>query len=112
MTMDLMPTYLELAGSKAPGPNSQRALDGRTLGPVLFEGLPMPERTLFWRKGKEWAVRHGPWKLIAGENGELMLFNLDNDIAEQRNLVKDRPDLVEKLLAAYRDWDKDVSGKI
>jgi arylsulfatase A-like enzyme len=72
----------------------------------------MPERTLFWRKGKEWAVRHGPWKLVTGENGELMLFNLDDDIAEQRNLAKDRPDVVDKLLAAYRDWDKDVSGKI
>jgi len=112
MTMDLMPTYLEVARSKAPGPNSHGALDGRTLAPVLFAGLPMPERTLFWRKSDEWAVRHGPWKLLGGDNVELMLFNLDDDIAEQRNLAEDRADLVEKLLAAYRDWDKDVSGRL
>jgi len=40
-----------------------------------------------------------------------MLFNLDEDIGEERNLARDKPGLVEKLVAAYRDWEKDVSGK-
>lgn len=65
----------------------------------------MPERHLFWRKGKDWAVRRGPWKLVCGEEGRMMLFNLDDDIAEQKNLVKERPDLVEQLLAAYKHWE-------
>jgi arylsulfatase A-like enzyme len=111
MTMDLMPTYLELAGAEVPGLNNHNALDGRTLAPVLFEGLPMPERALFWRKGKDWAVRWGPWKLVGGNKGEMMLFNLDDDIGEQKDLANDRPDLVEELLTAYKDWEKDIAGK-
>ena len=111
MTMDLMPTYLELAGAKVSEPDSHDVLDGSTLAPVLFEGLPMPERTLFWRRGNEWAVRRGPWKLVGGNKSEMMLFNLNDDIGEQKNLAKQRPDLVEELLADYKDWKKDVAGK-
>ena len=80
MTMDLMPTYLELAKAKATGPHNKYALDGKTLAPILFEGLPMSERALFWRRGKDWAVRRGPWKLVGSTKSEMKLFNLDDDI--------------------------------
>ena len=109
MTMDLMPTYLELAGAKLPEPDNQNKLDGRTLTPVLFEGLPMPERTLFWRRGKDWAVRRGPWKLVGNDKGKIMLFNLENDIGEQKDLAREKLDLVEELLAFYKEWEKDVA---
>ncbi|UCE47767.1 MAG: sulfatase-like hydrolase/transferase [Phycisphaerales bacterium] len=111
MTMDLMPTYLELAGEKVSGPDSQNVLDGSTLTPVLFEGHTMAERTLFWRRGKDWALRRGPWKLVGGDKRGVMLFNLDEDIGEQKNLAKERPDFVEELLAAYKDWEKDIARK-
>ena len=111
MTMDLMPTYLELAGVEVPVSTSHNASDGRTLTPVLLEGLSMPQRDLFWRRGKEWAARRGPWKLVGGDKGEMMLFNLEDDISEQNDLAKQRPDLVEELLAAYKDWEKDIDSK-
>ena len=105
MTMDLMPTYLELAKEKTPG----YSIDGSTLTPVLFKGQTMPERDLFWRKGKEWAVRRGPWKLVRDEKGEIMLFNLDEDLAEQKNLAKEKPERVEQLLTAYKEWENDIA---
>ena len=111
MTMDLMPTYLELAGAKVTGPNNHNVLDGRTLVPILFSGLLMPERALFWRSGKEWAVRLGPWKLVGVDRGDMMLFNLEDNIGEQKDLAKERPGFVEELLAAYKDWEKDITGK-
>jgi arylsulfatase A-like enzyme len=111
MTMDLMPTYLELARTKAPGPNDHSTLDGKTLAPIMFEGLTMPERALFWRRGKEWAVRRGPWKLVGSGKGEMMLFNLDDDIEEQKDLVKERPNIVEELLVIFTEWEKDIAGK-
>jgi len=40
MTMDLMPTYLELAKANLPGLENSSTLDGKTLAPVLFEGQP------------------------------------------------------------------------
>jgi arylsulfatase A-like enzyme len=111
MTMDLMPTYLELAGAKLSGSINHIALDGRTLAPVLFEGLAMSERALFWRRGREWAVRRGPWKLVGGDKSEMMLFNLDDDIGEQKDMAKERSDLVEELLVIYKEWEKDIAGK-
>ena len=107
MTMDLMPTYLELALEKTSGHD----MDGSTLTPVLFERQAMPKRDLFWRKGKEWAVRRGPWKLVGDESGEMMLFHLDDDIAEQKNLAGEQTDLVEELLAAYKQWENMIVDK-
>jgi arylsulfatase A-like enzyme len=106
MTMDLMPTYLELAGMKTP----ESSMDGSSLTPVLFKGKAIPERDLFWRKGNEWAVRRNSWKLVHNEEGKIMLFNLDDDIGEKNNLVKEKPDLVEQLAAAYKEWEKDIAG--
>jgi hypothetical protein len=40
-----------------------------------------------------------------------MLFNLDNDLAEQNDLAKDKPDLVEELLTIYKQWEKDIAAK-
>ena len=111
MTMDLMPTYLDLAKVKVPQLNSHNTLDGKTLAPVLFKGQSMPRRVLFWRSGRDWAVRRGPWKLVGIENSGMMLFNLDNDIAEQKNLAKEKPDLVEELLNLYKRWEKDIAAK-
>jgi arylsulfatase A len=111
MTMDLMPTYLELAGIEVSGAQGNNTLDGRTLTPVLFEGLPMQKRDLFWRRGKEWAARRGIWKLVGRDKAEMMLFNLEDDISEQKDLAKQRPDLVEGLLVAYINWEKDLGLK-
>jgi arylsulfatase A-like enzyme len=107
--MDLMPTYLELAGAKMSGSKNHIGLDGKTLAPILFEGLPMTERALFWRRGKEWAVRRGPWKLVGSARRKMMLFNLEEDIGEQNDLVKERAGLVEELLAIYKEWERDVT---
>jgi arylsulfatase A len=111
MTMDLMPTYLELAAVEISGAQNSSPLDGRTLTPVLLEGLGMHQRNLFWRRGKEWAARHGSWKLVGGYKSEMMLFNLEDDISEQKNLAKQRPEIVEKLLSAYKDWEKEIDQR-
>ncbi len=60
------------------------------------------------------AVRHGPWKLVAGRGSggfsepvryepepgepEGQLYNLDEDPGEEVNLYADRPDIVETLM--------------
>jgi len=103
-TMDLLPTYATLAGVTAP-----EGVDGMTLTPHLFDGDPMPRRDLFWRKGKHWAVRRDPWKLV-WSGGELRLFNLDDDLGESRDLSAQEPKLVEDLLASLKAWERDVDG--
>lgn len=104
MTMDLLPTYADLAGIAPAG-----RIDGTTLTPLLMQGTPLPQRDLFWRKEDEWAIRRGPWKLT-GVGEQMQLFNLDNDLEEQEDLAAHHPTLVTDLLASCKQWEQDVDG--
>jgi len=106
MSMDLMPTYLELAGLEPV-----ETLDGFSLSPVLFEGKSMPTRGTFWRKGSDWAARRGTWKLVGSEGENPALYNLDQDVGETANRAAEKPEVVKELLSAFKDWEEDVDGK-
>ena len=102
MTMDLMPTFLDLAGADPPAP-----LDGLSLAPLLLGRRPLPCRALFWRKASLGAARLGPWKLVL-EDRRPMLFNLDDDPGESIDRAGDEPRRVALMLGAYDDWQRDV----
>ena len=108
MTMDLMPTFLELADLRLPPSDGPHAFDGISLNPLLFTGKPLQERTLFWRSMSQKAVRNGPWKLLKRGNQNPELYNLDEDTGEQNDLAGCNPKLVQQLLAALDDWEHDV----
>ncbi len=105
MTMDMLPTYAELAGVSPP-----KQVDGATLTPLLFAGKPLPERDVFWRRDENWAVRRGPWKLV-GTGEDYQLFNLHEDIGETTDLADKKPGLVKNLLESYKAWERDVDGR-
>ena len=104
MTMDLLPTFAELAGMAAPD-----GMDGVSLAPLLFDDRPLAERDLFWRMRANWAARRGPWKLVCVD-GERRLFNLAEDIGETNDLSAAHPAVVEELQASYDAWQRDVDG--
>ena len=105
MTMDLLPTCAELASVAAPDD-----IDGTALTPLLFERKGLAERDLFWRKGENWAVRRGPWKLV-GSDGNMELFNLDDDAGERENLAAQNPALAQELRASFENWERDVDPR-
>ncbi|MBN2325885.1 MAG: sulfatase-like hydrolase/transferase [Candidatus Omnitrophica bacterium] len=111
LTMDLTPTYLELAGIEPPLSDDAHALDGASISSVLFEGKAMAERTVFFRKSGDRAVRRGPWKMVWLKNHSPMLFHLDNDIGEQNNLAEQHSALMEKLKTALFKWEQDVDAR-
>jgi len=102
ITMDLLPTFAELADVTSPGD-----IDGTSLTPLLFEGQPLPQRDLFWRFDTDWAVRRGPWKLV-GKGKETALYNLDEDIGETSDIAAKHPQLVESLTQSFEKWQRDV----
>ncbi|MBM3810787.1 MAG: sulfatase [Acidimicrobiia bacterium] len=102
MTFDLSRTILSLAGVHAEN------LDGADLGPLLFSGKPLPERTLFWRMRENKAVRRGPWKLVSLQGREPMLFDLASDIGENRDLATRRPEMVRELTGTLAAWEANV----
>jgi len=107
MSMDLMPTMLELAGATLP---PDRKLDGVSLVPLFLHEQPLAPRKLFWKKGHDLAMRDGPWKLLI-ESGTVYLFNLDNDISEQKDLAKQHPERVKAMQEDLQAWLKDVGAE-
>ena len=57
-------------------------------------------------------MRDGPWKLVTQakdlKDGPA-LFQLEDDIAETRNLAADHPQRVKSMLEALEAWKKDVA---
>ena len=103
--LDILPTSLAAAGVAA---DPAWKLDGVDLLPYLTgEKDDRPHKTLYWRFGHQWAIRHGDWKLVAGNGGDLNgeLFNLSEDISESKNLAAEKPDKVRELKGRWDRWN-------
>ena len=85
-----------------------RPYDGVDLLPYLSGKIKSaPHQALFWRFGKNKAVRQGPWKLFYyGQENKYYLFNLDQDIAERNDLSASNPAKVAELKQALATWEK------
>ena len=105
ISLDLMPTMLDLAGATVPDGHK---LDGVSLAPLLLKGKSLGVRQLFWN-GR--AMRDGQWKLVVGGRGGqgTGLYNLAKDVGERNNLADRHPDRVKAMLAAIEAWKTDVA---
>jgi arylsulfatase A-like enzyme len=62
---------------------------------------------LCWKIGPQWAVRSGNWKLIKPfVNAPAMLFDLDTDNAEQKDLAGKHPEKYAGLEAQWKSWNQ------
>ncbi len=98
---DILPTFAELGGAKAPA-----AVDGVSLVPTLFDRPGQAEHEYFYWEFSEGtprqAVRAGEWKAIRtfAHNGgpeRFELFNLTADLGEIRNVAAEQPLILERL---------------
>ncbi|MCX6910314.1 MAG: sulfatase-like hydrolase/transferase, partial [Verrucomicrobia bacterium] len=107
--MDVLPTFVRLAGGQLP---AGCKLDGCDIWPLLSGESKQPVHDVFYyfRGLKLEAVRSGPWKLHLGvaapakdkakaktSPSEPQLYNLDADIGESKNVAKENPDTVKRL---------------
>ncbi len=109
ISLDLMPTMLEMAGVQ---PHPERKLDGVSLVPLLLRGEPIGPRKLYWNHQ---AMRDGKWKLIIngkGANKEVGLYDLEADIGEITDLARSNSDRVEAMLNDLRAWTDDVTSAV
>lgn len=106
VNLDILPTSLAAAGVEV---DPERKLDGVNLLPYLTgEKAGKPHETLYWRYGDQWAVRHGDWKLVAGNGGDKVngeLYNLADDISESNNRASGMPDKVKELKGLWDKWN-------
>jgi arylsulfatase A-like enzyme len=107
IAMDLTASILAAAGAEPP---AATPLDGEDIVPILSGAKPPRERTFFWRLPRpdalfgQKAVRRGPWKYVYDREVEL-LFDLEKDSGEKRNLALQHPDVVKDLRAALAQWE-------
>lgn len=108
ISIDLMPTILELAHASVP---TNHKLDGVSLLPVLKKQQELKPRLVYWDYKGNSAVRQGPWKLVLNQNRKspVELFHLGKDISESQNLAKKQPQRVTRMQSALTAWKNDVT---
>jgi arylsulfatase len=96
---DVLPTLCEIAGS-----DPYTETDGISFLPTLLGKDQEEHEYLFWEfpeyNGQQ-AVRMGPWKGlrmdIKKSNLEIQLYNLDEDLREEKDVAGDKPEIVAKI---------------
>lgn len=99
---DLLPTLLDLCAL----PAGRHQFDGRSLAPLTIGGA-IPDRRFVVQDG----LRSGPekhhaavvWQQWRLQNGR-ELYDIDADRAQQRDLARRHPDIVQELRAFYDTW--------
>lgn len=115
VSMDLFPTVLEFAGTPA------RQSDGESLVSLLTGKGPLAARALYWHYphyhgagGKPFgAIRSGDLRLVEHfEDGRLELFNLRDDVGEQKDLAAALPAKAAELRDRLARWRKAVGAQM
>lgn len=129
-SLDIVPTAAALAGAALP---KDRVYDGVDLTPfVTGRNAGVPNPTLFWRAGVNFAIREGAWKMmvankapassstdnsvppimpdgvqakIGPEGQHVMLYDIPADMKEQRNLATANPQVVARLKGELSEWN-------
>ncbi len=129
-TMDILPTFINMAGIEKP---KNLVIDGQDISLSILKGKKqtfVKEVYYYYYYTHLQAVRSGDWKLVLPRPQapfwlpnnmmnqyrredmepvrDFELYNLRTDISERRNLSKNNPDKVKELLALVEEAKKDI----
>lgn len=110
--MDLLPTFLDVAGAELPDSEykGQKVLPivGKSILPYLYgeqDFVHKDEVYGFSVHGRQ-GLQYNQWKLVRlpapYEHGKWQLFNLDEDLGETHDLAGDNPKKLQEMIAR---WD-------
>jgi arylsulfatase A-like enzyme len=100
--LEVFPTVLAAVGAR---PQPDRTLDGFDMLPTLEGSEPSPRKEMFWKRRDDRAARVGSWKWVESSRGG-GLFDLSQDVGEQRDLSASRPDMLAQVKARYAAWER------
>jgi arylsulfatase len=104
--VDVMPTFLEIAGSSA-----QIEVAGESFAALLLDKPWQRKEPLFFQYMDNRAIRGTGWTLAEVDGTGWELFNTKTDPLETTNLANTKPELVAAMSARWLKWWKDESGK-
>ncbi len=102
---DYFPTVLEAAGVAMP---DDREYDGISWMP-LFRGEKLARpRGIAFSSGRQRAYRNDTYKVVSEDKQPefTRLYNLLDDPYEEKNLVKENPELFESMVKEYEQWEQ------
>ena len=117
MTIDFVPTILELAGL----PNAKHAIDGASFAKLLTKNEPLARKELFWHyphyhpggATPYGAIRDGDWRLVEFyEDDRVELYNLRDDVGEQKNLAAQEPSRTAAMRERLHAWRNEVGAQM
>ncbi|KGK00111.1 sulfatase [Thalassotalea sp. ND16A] len=120
ITMDMYPTLLDLAGIEL---KPKQHLDGMSIKTLLTgkkAAAKLKQRFLAWTYPHEHGSGHKPssaiskdgWKLIKFKVGNpFELYNLTNDVGEQKDLAEQNPKKVKQLASLLAKWLEQTTPK-
>lgn len=119
ISTDFYPTILEMTG--LPSQPRQHA-DGVSLVPLLRGEQQLEREAIYWHfphysnhgmQSPGGAIRKGDYKLLEYfENGSVQLFNLKNDIGEQKDLSNSQPEKAAELREMLSNWRDSVNANL
>lgn len=126
ISVDLYPTFVELAKSKPP---VDYPLDGTSLVPLVTNKSPdatLNREALYWHfpgylglSNGNWrtlpggAIRMGDYKLIEFfEDAKIELYNLKDDVSQQHNLADAQPDRAKAMQEKLHAWRESTGAKM
>lgn len=97
---DIMPTLAQIAGVESPSQT-----DGISFLPELMGNTQKKHEHLYWelqegetQEGFRTALRKGDWKVLRYQkSGKAELYNIDEDLYEERNLSKKHNELLIEM---------------
>lgn len=121
--IDLLPTFVKLAGGTVP---NDRKIDGADLTPLLLDkAKESPREAHYYFNGNRLeAVRQGRWKLAIAPQSERRkrfdppikgtftpkLYDLDKDIGETTDVAAQNADIVKRLQTLVAKMDADLGA--
>ncbi|WP_227021322.1 sulfatase [Oceaniferula marina] len=117
ISTDFYPTLLEACGLPAL---PEQHVDGVSLVPLLKDpAAPLGRKAIYWHY-PHWGnqggipgsvIRRGDWKLIEFAWGkEPELYNMAEDIGEEKNLAEKHPEKVKQLLEELKQWKSETKA--
>ena len=106
-SLDIAATALALASPE--GEAAPRPLDGVNLLPFLKgERSGDPHDFLCWRKEDAAAARSGDWKLIRLDEGDSVLYNLEDNLGETRDMSEINPKELDEIISILDKWESEM----
>ncbi len=119
ISTDFYPTILDMLGLPL---RPQQHADGISIASLVKGATSLERDAICWHfphysnhgmQSPGGAIRAGDYKLLEYfENDTVQLFNLKQDIGEQNDLSRTKPEKVAQLRAMLRAWRKDVSARM